>query len=100
MAKGEIYPWMVLVLLVGRLCSSSMIAGRCGSPPRLFFGVRPLAGTVARPPRARPCALLKMRTEFFEGLDMIPIPRFDRPRHAEQEEVDVVFAKFSRPVGR
>jgi hypothetical protein len=41
-----------------------------------------------------------MRTEFFEGLDMIPIPRFDRPRHAEQEEVDVVFAKFSRPVGR
>ena len=42
----------------------------------------------------------KKGTEFFDGVDMIPIPRFDRPRHVEQEEVDVVFAKFSRLVGR
>jgi hypothetical protein len=28
----------------------------------------------------------KKGTEFFDALDMIPIPRVDRPRHAEQEE--------------
>jgi len=83
---------------MGRLCSASMIVGRCGctSLTVLWRSGRLLAQPLGR--RARVLALRRKRIEFFKGLNMIP--RFDRPLHADQQEVDVVFAKFSRPVGR
>jgi hypothetical protein len=41
--------------------------------------------------RARVLALRQKGIEFLKGLNMIP--RFDRPLHADQEEVDVVFCQ-------
>jgi hypothetical protein len=74
-----------------------MIVGRCGctSLTVLWRSGRLLAQPLGR--RARPRASPKGH-RVLQGLNMIP--RFDRPLHGDQQEVDVVFAKFSRPVGR